>query len=264
MLHAGGSERSVAPRARPAGAASSRVRRHGIYSRGGLLHKTRMTLVLTLDKDGAAHHPDRAASLLAAIEQVLAGCSRDRAGIRLSGIAGLATLLSSDTPIGGVAAAHLGRSTRPVRAILFDKSPTTNWALGWHQDRTIAVRAREEVAGFAPWSVKSGIPHVEPPFALIERMVTLRIHLDDVPPDNAPLLVAIGSHRLGRIADIDVEATVARCGVATCCAVRGDIWSYATPILHASAAASGHAHRRVLQVDFSADRLPDPLLWYGI
>ncbi|WP_093332117.1 phytanoyl-CoA dioxygenase family protein [Sphingomonas rubra] len=219
---------------------------------------------LNYDQDGAALHHRRAASLLGKLEQVLTTCSRDRAGIRLAGITGLAALLKHDTAIGSVAAAHLGSSARPVRAILFDKSPTTNWALGWHQDRTIAVQARHEIDGFSPWSVKAGIPHVEPPFALIEGMVTLRIHLDDVPPDNAPLLVARGSHRLGRIAEADVDATVARCGVAMCCAVRGDIWCYATPILHASAAASGHAHRRVLQVDFSATQLPDPLVWYGI
>jgi hypothetical protein len=223
-----------------------------------------MTPTLTFDRDGAFHHPGGAMPLLEETDEVLAACVRDRAGVRLSGTAGLAALLGPDKQIGSVAVAHLGPEAKPVRAILFDKTPGTNWALGWHQDRTIALRMRVEVPGYSPWSIKSGIPHVEPPFGLIERMVTLRVHLDDVPPDNAPLLIARGSHRLGRIPEAEIEATVARSNVAQCCAFRGDIWSYSTPILHASNAASGHAHRRVLQVDFSADHLPAPLRWYGI
>lgn len=95
-------------------------------------------------------------------------------------------------------------------------------------------------------------------------MVTLRLHLDDVPVTNAPLLVAPGSHRLGRIAEADVPAVVQRCGVAACSAVAGDIWLYATPILHASQTATNPGHRRVLQVDYAARDLPGGLQWLGI
>ena len=65
-----------------------------------------------------------------------------------------------------------------MRAILFDKTPATNWSLGWHQDRTIAVAKRADVNGFGPWTVKSGLLHVAPPFDILVRMVTLRVHLD--------------------------------------------------------------------------------------
>ena len=106
--------------------------------------------------------------------------------MRLHGIPGLAALLAPGTPIGALAAAALGPAARPVRAVLFDKTPAANWALGWHQDRTVAVQARHDRPGWGPWSVKAGIIHVEPPFAVIERMVTLRLHLDPVPADNAP------------------------------------------------------------------------------
>jgi hypothetical protein len=34
--------------------------------------------------------------------------------------------------------------------------------------------------------------YVAPPFEVLARMVTLRLHLDDVPATNAPLLVAPG------------------------------------------------------------------------
>jgi ectoine hydroxylase-related dioxygenase (phytanoyl-CoA dioxygenase family) len=126
------------------------------------------------------------------------------------------------------------------------------------------VRERVDTAGFGPWSIKAGITHVEPPFALLETMLTMRIHLDPVPEDNAPLLIASGSHRLGRIAEQDIDASVARCGTFACTADRGDVWLYATPILHASARAAQPEHRRVLQVDFSAQSLPASLDWLGI
>ncbi|MFB0613017.1 phytanoyl-CoA dioxygenase family protein [Aurantiacibacter poecillastricola] len=103
--------------------------------------------------------------------------------------------------------------------------------------------------------------HVEPPFALLSAMVTLRIHLDAVDTGNAPLRIAPGSHKLGIIDEGSIESVVASCGTATCLARAGDIWSYATPILHASDTSTSSGHRRVLQVDYSASSLPEPLAW---
>lgn len=105
---------------------------------------------------------------------------------------------------------------------------------------------------------------MEPPFALIEAMRTMRIHLDPVPQDNAPLLIAPGSHRLGRIPESELAAVVERCGTACCLADTGDVWLYATPIVHASAASSGAGRRRVLQVDFAGEALPPGLEWLGV
>jgi ectoine hydroxylase-related dioxygenase (phytanoyl-CoA dioxygenase family) len=153
--------------------------------------------------------------------------------------------------VGAVAGRMLGQACQLVRAILFDKTPATNWSLAWHQDRTIAVAERIDVDGFGPWTVKGGILHVAPPFDVLAGMVTLRMHLDPVPATNAPLLIAPGSHRLGRIPEVEVPDVVRQCGTFACLAETGDIWLYATPILHASEAALKPTHRRVLQVDFA-------------
>ena len=214
---------------------------------------------VTLEEDGAVHLPGAAAPFLGRLEAVLAGLPADQAGIRLHGVTGLEAILGE---IASRTAQLEGR--RPVRALLFDKSEAANWALGWHQDRTIAVKARTDAPGYGPWSVKAGLRHVEPPFALIEAMRTIRIHFDPVPEDNAPLLIAPGSHRLGRIAEPDIDRVAADCGSTACLAERGDIWLYATAILHASAAARVPKRRRVLQVDYSADALPTPLEWLGV
>ncbi len=183
-----------------------------------------------------------------------------RPGERISDLQPLRWLLGGGV-IGAAARDALGQGVRPVRAILFDKTAANNWALGWHQDRTIAVLSRADVAGFENWNSKAGVCHVEPPFGLIERMVTARIHLDAVDETNAPLIIAPGSHRLGKIVESDVDAVVRRCGTMACTARAGDVWLYRTSILHASKCAEGSRRRRVLQVDFSADELPAPLRW---
>ena len=184
--------------------------------------------------------------------------------MRLSGIPELSPLLSSTGPGGQVPASILGPECFPVRAILFDKSAEQNWSLGWHQDRTIAVKQRLDVDGFGPWSVKSGMIHVEPPFELLTGMVTVRVHLDAVPITNAPLLVAPGSHLRGRIPTAEIPEAVRQCGIIPCLAEAGDAWLYATPILHASDAAVEPLHRRVLQVDYAVGQLPGGLEWLGV
>jgi len=170
----------------------------------------------------------------------------------------------ADGFIGRHAAQHLGQTAQPVRVILFDKTPEQNWSLAWHQDRTIAVRNRIDIAGFGPWTIKSGIQHVAPPQSLLDRMLTIRVHMDSTDANNAPLLIARGSHKYGRIAEGEVLPLVENSLVHACLADRGDIWLYATPILHASEAARMPRHRRVLQIDYSADSLPDGLEWMGI
>jgi hypothetical protein len=220
---------------------------------------------VTFARDGAQRF--RAAVPLATLQDILRALADQplaQAGVRLRGIASLRPLLACTGPIGTIAASVLGPACRPVRAILFDKTPDQNWSLGWHQDRTIVVGERIDVEGFEPWTVKSGLLHVAPPFAVLSGMVTLRVHLDPVPIRNAPLLVAPGSHRLGRIPVNEVGDVVRRCGSTACVAEAGDIWLYATPILHASEAAAEPDRRRVLQVDFSADELPGGLRWLGV
>ena len=219
---------------------------------------------MTFARDGAQPFRGAVAADLAAIEAAIAGLPPDRAGIRLRGIAALGLLLAPSGAVGAIAVGAIGAGCRPVRAVLFDKTPANNWALAWHQDRTIAVVGRLDVDGFGPWTVKGGMPHVAPPCALLAGMVTLRVQLDPVPAGNAPLLVAPGSHRLGRIAEADIPGIVRDCGVRACLAAAGDVWLYATPILHASEAAAEPGRRRVLQVDYAAADLPAGLEWLGI
>ncbi|MDP1026206.1 phytanoyl-CoA dioxygenase family protein [Sphingomonas sp. KR1UV-12] len=164
-------------------------------------------------------------------------------------------------PVQSAAATRLGVDARPVRALLFDKHDGANWSLGWHQDRTIEVAAQVRVAGFGPFTRKQGRLHVAPPVGIIERMLTVRVHVDAVDDDNGPLIVAPGSHRLGYIAEASIASVVDRCGETACVADTGDVWFYATPILHRSGRAIAGRRRRVLQVDYAHDPLPGGLAW---
>jgi len=112
--------------------------------------------------------------------------------------------------------------------------------------------------------MKGGVHHVAPPIDLLARMLTLRVHLDPVPLNNAPLLTAPGSHRCGVVPTPNIAAMVVKCGTFACTAEHGDIWAYSTPILHASRAATPPTRRRVLQIDYSPDDLPDGLEWLGV
>ena len=171
--------------------------------------------------------------------------------------------LAAATEVRSVAEAVLGPSCFAVRAILFDKTPSANWKVIWHQDLTIAVRARADVAGFGPWSEKEGVVHVQPPAALLERMVAVRVHLDDCGPENGPVRVIPGSHRDGRLSSAQVDEWRARCAPVDCLARRGAILAFRPLILHASSPARIPAHRRVLHFEFAVDALPEPLEWYS-
>ncbi|MFC4254037.1 phytanoyl-CoA dioxygenase [Altererythrobacter xixiisoli] len=219
---------------------------------------------LQLAVDGAQHHAGAADGCIDAIIATLADFPADQAGIRLQGIDRLQPLLAPAGPVGAVAALTLGPDCRPVRAILFDKTAARNWPLGWHQDRTICVAERRDAPGFGPWTVKHGLQHVAPPFNVLARMITLRVHLDDVDNDNAPLKIACGSHQMGLISVPDVSSVVAGARIAHCLARAGDIWAYTTPILHASDSARNLRRRRVLQIDYAAGDLPHGLHWLGV
>ena len=157
----------------------------------------------------------------------------------------------------------LGPAAFPVRTILFDKTPDANWKVAWHQDLAIAVAARRDVDGFGPWSIKAGVPHAHAPVALLERMVSARIHLDDCGAENGPLRVLPGTHRLGKLSAVDIARLSAERESVSCLAPAGSVLLLRPLLLHASSAASQpSAHRRVLHLKFAAEELPGGLKWF--
>jgi hypothetical protein len=156
-----------------------------------------------------------------------------------------------------------GGEAAVVRGIFFDKTRDANWKVAWHQDLTIAVRERREVAGFGPWSVKAGLVHVQPPAAVLEHVLTVRLHLDDADETSGALKVVPGSHRHGRLSPAEIRRLKERAGVVTCAVKRGGALLMRPLLLHASSSAARPLHRRVLHLEYSAHKLPGGLEWYG-
>jgi hypothetical protein len=150
---------------------------------------------------------------------------------------------------------------RPVRAIYFDKSPSANWLVAWHQDLTIAVAERREAPGFGPWSMKDGVTHVQPPIELLEHMLAARLHLDDGDETNGALRVLAGTHRDGRLSAEQIEARRQSIPETVCRARVGDALLMRPMLLHASSRATTPTRRRVLHIEYAACDLPFGLAW---
>jgi len=155
----------------------------------------------------------------------------------------------------------LGRNVRPVRGLLFDKTPEANWKVAWHQDLSIAVRRRIDVAGFGPWSIKAGVQHVQPPVELLEQMLTIRLHLDDCDTNNGPLLVLPGSHLHGALAPHAIERMRQEVPRVECIVPSGGALLMRPLLLHASSSAKSPAHRRVIHFEYASCDLPAGLEW---
>jgi hypothetical protein len=217
---------------------------------------------MRLDPDGAQLFGAAVADTdIVAIAATFTGAAgRARPGLRLeAGMMQPSLIRAADE----IAASLLGPGARAVMGTFFDKTPERNWSLSWHQDRTIAVRRHHPVPGYSNWTDRDAHWRCEPPFALLARMLTLRIHVDRVGDDNSPLLVALGSHR-NRLTTVEIAAVVAASSIARCLAAPGDVWVYRLPILHMSEPARAPLRRRVLQLAYSADPLPAGLEWLGL
>jgi hypothetical protein len=80
--------------------------------------------------------------------------------------------IASSTSLLGIAQEALGSEAFPLRATLFDKSPTANWLVVWHQDTALPLRERRETPGWGPWSIKDYYAHA--PVTALSRVLALR------------------------------------------------------------------------------------------
>ncbi|HZR35878.1 MAG TPA: phytanoyl-CoA dioxygenase family protein [Nevskia sp.] len=156
--------------------------------------------------------------------------------------------------------ALLGPSAFACKATLFDKTPAANWKVAWHQDLSIPVRGECRPPGWKGWSVKAGVLHAQPPAEVLERMLAVRVHLDDSNAANGALRLIPRSHRNGRLDDAGIEhwkaGPVLRCDVKA-----GGLLLMRPLTLHASSAGAAPLHRRVVHLEFAAGNLPEGLDW---
>lgn len=160
-----------------------------------------------------------------------------------------------------VSAGVLPGSFVAVQCTLFDKTASRNWLVALHQDISIPVRARNNHPALGAWSKKEGVHFVQPPDELLERLVAVRVHIDDCGIENGPLRVVPGSHTKGRLDKLAAFKLRARFGEEPCLAKSGDALLMRPLLLHASSKAQPPSRRRVVHVLFGPPALPHGLEW---
>lgn len=145
---------------------------------------------------------------------------------------------------------HLQAEPQLVRCILFDKTADNNWLVTWHQDKTLCIKEKFERDGWHPWSIKEGEHHVQPPIAVLNRMLTLRIHLDKTTAENGCLRVIPQTHKRGILSNEQILQINKSEPSIDCCADAGSILIMKPLLLHSSSKATTPSRRRVVHVEY--------------
>ena len=185
---------------------------------------------------------------------------RSRAGIRHAlGLAPVAELARRPQMI-ELARSVLGTDAFPFRATVFDKSTAANWLVVWHQDTALPLRARLELPGWGPWSVKERIHYAHAPTAALSQVLALRVHFDDSTTENGPLRVLAGTHALGVLSDDSVHEVVTRIAPVDCVVPKGGVVAMRPLLIHASSKSHTEMPRRVLHIEYAAsESIAEPL-----
>jgi ectoine hydroxylase-related dioxygenase (phytanoyl-CoA dioxygenase family) len=177
---------------------------------------------------------------------------RSRAGLRHAMRIQAVASMAQDPRLMNIAHATLGADAFPFRATLFDKSPTANWLVVWHQDTALPLQERREIPGWGPWSLKDGMNYAHAPASALSQVLALRVHLDDSTAENGPLRVLPGTHTLGVLTDELLHDLSTRIAAADCLVPRGGVLAMRPLVVHASSKSQSEAPRRVLHIEYAA------------
>jgi ectoine hydroxylase-related dioxygenase (phytanoyl-CoA dioxygenase family) len=176
---------------------------------------------------------------------------RSKAGIRHMLSDKTVIALAHDSRLISIAQKVVGPNAMPFHATLFDKSPNANWLVVWHQDTALPLQEKNDSTGWGPWSVKQGVHYAHAPASALERVVALRIHLDDSTPENGPLRILPATHEMGVLSDDSIEQASARIKPTECVAARGSIVVMRPLAIHASSKSQTEHPRRVLHIEYA-------------
>jgi ectoine hydroxylase-related dioxygenase (phytanoyl-CoA dioxygenase family) len=159
--------------------------------------------------------------------------------------------VASDERMLGIARRFVGVTAVPFRATLFEKTGQSNWLIAWHQDRGLPLQATFDMADWGPWTAKDGVLHALAPAWALDRVIALRLHLDDSTVSNGPLRVIPGSHQNGVLQDAEVQERASRGPEIECTVTRGGVIAMRPLMIHASSKCVGDLPRRVLHIEYA-------------
>jgi hypothetical protein len=111
------------------------------------------------------------------------------------------------------------------------------------------------------WTKKAGIWHCEPTMNSLERMLFVRVHLDDTDRFNGAMRIARGSHDAGFVRAAEAADMARNYPEEVCKAKRGDILILKMLTLDGSKPSQMVSNRRAIRIDFASFDLPAPLRW---
>lgn len=190
------------------------------------------------------------ASAVEALAQ--AETARTRAGARHVLTVPVVRALATDPRLVNIAAHFVGPEAVAFRATLFEKSPTSNWLVAWHQDTALPLRSRIDDSAWGPWSVKAGVLYAHAPAWALETVVALRVHLDDSTAANGPLRVLPRTHLQGILTDEQIGQLATDTTAVDCVASSGGVVAMRPLTVHASSKSSEDNPRRVLHIEYAA------------
>jgi L-ribulose-5-phosphate 3-epimerase UlaE len=150
---------------------------------------------------------------------------------------------------------------KSIKSIYFDKPPTANWIVNWHQDLTINLEGgKQEIEEYINWRTKPERTTVQPNLELLESIFTIRIHLDDCNERNGALRVIEQSHKNGVIEIKQWNET--KEGEEHICEIgKGGVLLMKPLTLHSSRRTGNNKSRRVIHIEFTEKELPEKLKW---
>jgi len=181
-----------------------------------------------------------------------ANLPRSRAGVRHAMKLATVAAMAQGSQLLEIAQQILGSEAFPFRATLFDKSPTANWLVVWHQDTALPLRERHETSSWGPWSVKDGVTYAHAPANALSQVLALRLHLDDSTVENGPLRVLPKTHTLGVLSDEELHDLSTRVAAVDCLVRCGGVLAMRPLIVHASSKSQSSSPRRVLHIEYAA------------
>lgn len=194
---------------------------------------------------------DRSIMLQTLAALAAADLQRTRAGARhVLGVPAVRQL-AEDPRLLEIASQFVGNGAVPFRATLFDKSADANWLVSWHQDTALPLRERVDDAEWGPWSTKAGVLYAHAPAWALERIVALRVQLDDSTSTNGPLRVLPDTHRRGVLSDEEVERLAFQIAPVDCTTAAGGVIAMRPPTIHASSKSIDDQPRRVLHIEYA-------------
>lgn len=195
--------------------------------------------------------------LLPAFDRLVGAAPGNREGLRDPAIRDLA----SSPAIRAVVEPLLGPRAFAYRATLFDKTPTANWLVAWHQDLVVPVGERRDTPGYGPWSQKGGTWFVQPPVEVLRGLLAIRIDLDGSDEANGALRVLPGTHSLGVLPPARIAERASTVASVTCAVPAGGALLMRPLLVHASSKAGAATHRRVVHIEFAPGELPGGLVF---